>query len=152
MLPESFHPVPKSPGGRVLANASDLSNLFECQAMPESENNDLTLLRRQSCQFIHGTGFSGMRLGGGLKPFMALQFSSETPPQAAPTIQCPVAKCPDKVMRRIPRRFTEGQKGGKDILNHVLRFGMAEPERPPIEHQAVRVGFENPFSPVNTSA
>jgi hypothetical protein len=48
MFPESIHPIPKSSSGGVLPNTSELSNLFECHAMPESEDNDLTLLSWQS--------------------------------------------------------------------------------------------------------
>jgi hypothetical protein len=92
-----------------------------------------------------------MRFRGGFKPILALQFTGEAPPQAASTVQSPIPKCPDKIVRRIPRRFTEVQKSGKDVLNHVFGFGMAEPERPAIKHQAIRVGFEQSFSPMNIS-
>jgi hypothetical protein len=47
MFPKSIHPVPKSSRGSVLPNASDLSNLLECHAMPESEHNDLALFSRE---------------------------------------------------------------------------------------------------------
>lgn len=122
VFPEAIHPIPKSSSGGVLPNASDLGNLFECHSVPESEDNDLTLFSRQPRQFFHGSCFSRVRFRGRFKPILALQFPSEAPPQAASTIQSPISKCPDKIVWRISGWFPEGQKGGKDILNHILGF------------------------------
>src|SRR5437870_5671691 len=100
--------------------------------MPDFENDDLALLGRKLGQLVHCRPFA-RRLGfAPLEPSGGLQFTGNSPPEAATVVERPIPVGPDAIMLRLIRDGLTLHEGHKGLLEDILGLAMGQPKRPAI--------------------
>ena len=115
--------------------------------MPNLQDDDLALLRRQSGQPPHGFGLGPVVIRAGFEPAHRLPFPCQTTPETAAIIEGPIAEGPQTIMFRIVRSPLQLEQGQKGFLHHIFSFAVAQAKGAPIKNQPRRFGFIKRLAP-----
>src|SRR5439155_4974244 len=83
-----------------------------------------------------------------LEPAARFQFAREPAPQTAVIVQRAVAKAADTITIGLRRRLAPLQQRHERLLQNILRFAVAEPQRPAVENQLRGFRFVKGFAPI----
>ncbi len=116
--------------------------------MPNLQNDDLSLVRRQFREAVHRGPFIVRFRRLLLEPPKRLELPGKTPPQAAPKIQRAIAKTANAEMLRLVGRFGPFQQGGKCFVQDILRFRMRKSQGAAVQQQVRRFRAIHAFAPI----
>ncbi len=116
--------------------------------MPDFQNDGFALFDRQFGQTAHGRAFLRRFARRRLEPAARFQFAREPAPQAAAMVQRAVAKASDAIMIGLRRRLAPLQQRHERLLQNVLRFAVAQPQRPAVENQLRGFRFVKALAPI----
>ena len=116
--------------------------------MPDFQNDGFALFDRQFGQTTHGRAFLRRFPWRTLEPAARFQFAREPAPQTAVIVQRAVAKAADTITIGLRGRLAPLQQRHERLLQNILRFAVAQPQRPAVENQLRGFRFVKGFAPI----
>ena len=150
MVSELLKAVTIAAGDGVGRLGEQSGDFLEGVSMPDFEDDDFALSRRQRGQGGHHGSLAGCFLGGSLKPAVRFELAKEAPPKPAPVVDGPVAVGANAVVIGLRGSNRHPQKTKEEFLEDVLSFAVAQAERAAIKKQFPGLEAVEGFAPIGS--
>lgn len=139
VIADPLDPVAITSGGGVGGDGEQFADLVEGVAVPELQNNDLALFRRQLGQALHRPLLLGRFAGRRLEPAPGFQFAEHATQKSPLEVQSPVSDGADGVVGRPFGGGAESEQAFEHFLERVLGLAVAEPQGAGVKDQVRRL-------------
>ncbi len=138
-------------GGGIGRNIKKISDGLKSQAMPNFQDDDLALGRRQLGQAAHGLGFGLVLIRTALEPADRLPFPGQAAPEAAMMVERAVAEGAQAVMIGVIGLVRQLQQRQKCFLHNIFGFSVAQAQGASVKDQPGRFGFVKRLAPATVA-